>query len=53
MLRRRAVSFNCTSFPICYGKKFTDRIFGLRRHPHHELDHLCADLGIETSEANR
>jgi hypothetical protein len=37
-------------FQMCYGKEFTDRLFGLRRRPAtgmHEFDRLCADLGIE------
>ena len=45
-----AITFNCASFPTCYGKKFTDRLFGLRKRSatgKHEFDLLCADLGIE------
>jgi hypothetical protein len=45
-----AITFNGTSFPTCYGKEFTDRLFGLRKRAatgQHEFDQLCADLGIE------
>ena len=34
----------------CYGKEFTDRLFGLRKRAAtgaHEFDRLCADLDIE------
>ena len=37
-------------FRRCYGKEFTDRLFGLRRRAAtgaHEFDRLCADLDIE------
>jgi len=33
----------------CYGKEFTDRLFGLRQRAasgEHDFDRLCADLGI-------
>jgi transposase InsO family protein len=34
----------------CYGKEFTDRLFGVRKRSttgKHEFDKLCAELGIE------
>ena len=37
-------------FPRCYGKEFTDRLFGLRKRAatgEHEFDKLCVDLDIE------
>lgn len=37
-------------FPTCYGKEFTDRLFGLRKRAptgEHEFDKLCADLDID------
>ena len=45
-----AITFNCASFPTCYGKEFTDRLFGLRKRSptgKHAFDQLCANLGIE------
>ena len=45
-----AITFNSASFPTCYGKEFTDRLFGLRRRGptgNHDFDRLCTDLGIE------
>ena len=45
-----ATTFNRDSFPTCYGKEFTDRLFGLhRRAPtgNHDFDRLCAELEIE------
>jgi hypothetical protein len=45
-----AITFNSASFPTCYGKEFTDRLFGLRKREatgRHEFDRLCADIGIE------
>ncbi|WP_246054850.1 integrase core domain-containing protein, partial [Paracoccus gahaiensis] len=44
------ITFNSASFPTCYGKEFTDRLFGLRRRGptgNHDFDRLRADLGIE------
>ena len=37
-------------FPTCYGKEFTDRLFGMRKRSatgKHEFDKLCAELGIK------
>jgi hypothetical protein len=37
-------------FPTCYGKEFTDRVFGLHKHAatgEHKFDKLCTELGIE------
>ena len=37
-------------FPTCYGKEFTDRLFGLRKRAAtglHEFDTLCAALEID------
>lgn len=45
-----AITFNSASFPTCYGKTFTDRLFGLRKRAateQHEFDLLCAEPGIE------
>ncbi len=47
---QEAITFNAASFPTCYGKEFTDRLFASRaRAPsgEHEFDQLCAELGIE------
>ena len=47
---RAAITLKQRFFPTCYGKEFTDRLFGLRRRAatgNHEFDRLCADLGIE------
>jgi transposase InsO family protein len=38
------------SLQRCYGKEFTDRLFGLRKRAatgQHEFDTLCSSLGIE------
>ena len=35
---------------MCYGKEFTDRLFGLRKRAatgNHDFDRLCDELGIE------
>ena len=48
--RSAAATFNGASVPTCYGKKFTDRLFGLRKRSptgKHDFDQLCAELGIE------
>lgn len=45
-----AITSNCASFPTCYGKEFTDRLFDLRKRAatgEHEFDTLCAALDIE------
>ena len=42
-----ATTFNGASFPTCYGKEYTDRLFGLRKRAatdEHEFDTLCAEL---------
>jgi hypothetical protein len=47
---RAAIAFFSAPFPTCYGKEFTDRLFGLRKRAatgEHEFDKLCADLDIE------
>jgi transposase InsO family protein len=47
---RVAITSRQRSFPTCYGKEFTDRLFGLRRRAatgEHEFDKLCTELGIE------
>jgi len=44
------IASQSTSFRRCYGKEFTDRLFGLRRRAptgNHDFDRLCTDLGIE------
>jgi len=46
---RAAMTFDGVSFPTCYGKEFTDRLFGLRQRAasgEHDFDRLCDDLGI-------
>ncbi len=50
MRRHRRSGPPTKHFLTCYGKEFTDRLFGLRRRPAtgaHEFDNLCAELGIE------
>jgi hypothetical protein len=45
-----AITFDRASVPACYGKEFTDRLFGLSKRGatgRQEFDLLCADLGIE------
>ncbi len=45
-----AITFNSASFPTCYGKEFTDRLFASRARAasgDHEFDRLCTELGIE------
>jgi transposase InsO family protein len=45
-----AITFNSASFPTCYGKEFTDRIFASPARAasgEHEFDQLCSELGIE------
>ena len=45
-----AITSNSVSFPTCYGKEFTDHLFGLRKRSptgKHEFDQLCSDLGID------
>ena len=45
-----AINFNSASFPTCYGKEFTDRLFGLRKRSptgKPEFDMLCSELGID------
>ncbi len=47
---RVAITYRQPSFPTCYGKEFTDRLFSLRRRAatgNHDFDRLCADLDIE------
>ncbi|WP_235442277.1 integrase core domain-containing protein, partial [Rhabdonatronobacter sediminivivens] len=47
---RVAITSRQPFFPTCYGKAFTDRLFGLRKRAatgQHEFDMLCAELGIE------
>ena len=44
------IASQSTSFRRCYGKEFTDRLFGLRKPAQsgkHEFDRLCAQLDIE------
>ena len=45
-----AITFSRASFPTCYGKEFTNRLFGMRRRVatgRHDFDQLCANIGIE------
>ena len=45
-----AIPCTSASFPTCYGKEFTDRLFGLRRRAatgNHDFDRLCTELDIE------
>ncbi len=45
-----AITFNAASFPTCYGKEFTDRLFASRARAasgNHEFDQFCAEFGIE------
>jgi transposase InsO family protein len=45
-----AITFSRASFPTCYGKEFTDRLFASRARAasgSHEFDRLCDELGIE------
>ena len=47
---RVAITSRQRSFPTCYGKEFTDRLFGLRKRAptgEHEFDKLCAELDID------
>ena len=47
---RVAITSQQRSFPTCYGKEFTDRLFGLRKRAatgEHEFDKLCTDLDID------
>jgi len=47
---RVAITSRQHSFPTCYGKEFTDRLFGLRKRAatgEHEFDKLCAALNID------
>lgn len=47
---RAAITRSGQEFLTCYGKEFTDRLFGLRKRAatgNHDFDRLCADLGIE------
>ncbi len=42
------------AFRRCYGKAFTDRLFGLRKRAatgNHAFDRLCAELGMEHRRA--
>jgi len=44
------IASKSTSFRRCYGKEFTDRLFGLRKRAatgEHEFDQLCTALDIE------
>ena len=50
MRRHRRSGPPTKNFLTCYGKEFTDRLFGLRRRPAtgaHDFDLLCAELGID------
>jgi hypothetical protein len=45
-----AIASKSASFRRCYGKEFTDRLFGLRKRAatgQHEFDTLCSTLSIE------
>ncbi len=45
-----AITYQQPFLPTCYGKAFTDRLFGLRKRSptgQHEFDLLCAEIGIE------
>ncbi|MEI4235176.1 integrase core domain-containing protein, partial [Roseovarius sp. D22-M7] len=45
-----AITYQQPFFPTCYGKEFTDRLFGLRKRGatgEHEFDTLCATLDID------
>ena len=47
---RVAITSKQRFFPMCYGKEFTDRLFGLRKRAQtgkHEFDKLCAVLDID------
>jgi len=44
------IASNSAPFRRCYGKEFTDRLFGLRKRAAtggHEFDKLCSELDIE------
>ena len=47
---QRGCPIRIRTIPTCYGKEFTDRLFGLRKRAttgEHEFDALCAQLGID------